>query len=177
MAPEVNIALLGFAGYSGAGKTTLLKKIIHSLTDSGYRIALVKHAHHDFDLDKPGKDSYELRKAGASQILVASAKREALIIEKEADNPDRKDPDLFNLLKRLDTDKLDLVLVEGFKNESFDKIEVHRHANNKPLLYVEDPSIIAIATDLNIDDISIPLFNLNSIPTIINFIKTRYLCP
>ena len=150
--------VLGFAAYSGAGKTTLLTKLLPLLTARGIRVGIIKHAHHSFDIDKPGKDSYELRQAGACQMLVASARREALIIEKaEAD-----EPDLEQLIARLDQDALDLILVEGFKNVPFPKIEVFRATVGKPAIYPDDDSVIAIATDRELPIHSgLPVLDIN----------------
>jgi len=166
------IPLLGFVGYSGAGKTTLLQKVITLLTRAGVRVGLVKHAHHEFDIDYPGKDSYVLRKAGAVQVMVASAAREALITE-ETRQP-APDPDLFRLVQRMDTDRLDLLLVEGFKHECFDKIEVCRAANKKPFLYPEDRHIIALVTDRSLSQPPpVPVFGLDQAERIVRFIIER----
>ncbi|KAA0875081.1 molybdopterin-guanine dinucleotide biosynthesis protein B [Nitrincola tapanii] len=135
--------LLGFAAWSGTGKTTLLKALLPRLQARGLRIACIKHAHHAFDVDQPGKDSYELRHAGASQMLIASSQRWALMTE----TPGAEEPRLQTLLQHLDPDVLDLVLVEGFKAEAFAKIELHRHALGKPLLWPQDPNIRLLACD------------------------------
>jgi len=137
------LPVLGLAAFSGTGKTTLLRRLIPELRQRGIRLAVVKHAHHDFDTDKPGKDSYELRKAGAVQTLVASRRRWALITEVKA----AREPQLVELLARLDIEALDLVLVEGFKRAPIPKIELHRKSMAKPLLFLSDPNIIAIACD------------------------------
>ena len=138
------VPLLGIAAASGTGKTTLLEALIPRLREAGLRIALVKHSHHDFDIDNPGKDSDRLRKAGASQVLLASRYRKALIVE----TPERKDePDLREALSHLDTRQLDLVLVEGYRSEAFPKLELHRPSRGRPLLCSTDPHIIAIAHD------------------------------
>ena len=134
---------IAFAAWSGSGKTTLLKGVIPALRARGLRPAMIKHAHHEFDVDKPGKDSYELRKAGASQMFIASSRRMALMTE--FDPPG--EPQLPDLLKQLDPERADLVLVEGFKGERFPKIELHRPDLGKPLMFPEDPDIIAVASD------------------------------
>lgn len=133
--------LLGIAAWSGVGKTQLLTQLLPRLNASGLRVAIVKHAHHDFDPDLPGKDSYKLRKAGACQMLVASNQRWALVCE----DPVAERPNLQHLLDQLDAPSVDLVLVEGFKQTPMAKLELHRPEIDKPLLYPEDPSIIAIA--------------------------------
>jgi len=140
-----SIPLLGFAAWSGAGKTTLLTRLLPVLRASGLEVALIKHAHHNFDIDHPGKDSYVLRQAGAGQVLVASSRRFALMVE----NPQgaEVEPVLSQLIARIDTDRADLILVEGFKREPIPKIEIHRPALGKPLLCNDDPNIIAVATD------------------------------
>ncbi|RNE91046.1 MULTISPECIES: molybdopterin-guanine dinucleotide biosynthesis protein B [unclassified Marichromatium] len=136
--------VLGFVAPSGSGKTTLLCRLLPLLRARGLRVGCLKHAHHRFDVDHPGKDSFELRAAGAEQVLVASRRRWALMVETpEAD----ADPDLDTLLARLDPSGLDLVLVEGFKHADYAKIEVHRSALGLAPLYPEDPAIIAVASD------------------------------
>jgi molybdopterin-guanine dinucleotide biosynthesis protein B len=152
-----NIPVLGFAAWSGTGKTTLLRQLIPRLAERGLRTGVIKHAHHDFDIDIPGKDSYELRKAGAPQVLVASARRQALITE----TPGGNDPDLDALVARLDHDTLDLVLVEGFRHVAFPRMELHRHATGHPPLYPDDASIIAVACDHPLDDCPLPVLDLN----------------
>ena len=135
--------LLGFAAFSGTGKTTLLEKLIPLLAAHNIRIGMIKHAHHEFDIDKPGKDSYRLRKAGARQVLIASGRRRALMTE--LDTP--REPRLDELVGQLDLDNIDLVLVEGFRQVPFPKIELHREALGKTLLHTSDPNIIAVASD------------------------------
>jgi len=160
------IPVLGFAAWSGTGKTTLLRELIPRLAERGLRTGVIKKAHHDFDIDIPGKDSYELRKAGAPQVLVASAHRQALITE----TPGGNEPDLDTLVARLDHNVLDLILVEGFRHVAFPKIELHRHATGHPLLYPDDSSIIAVACDHPLDDCPLPVLYLNDPATIIAFI-------
>ncbi len=132
-------------GGPGAGKTTLLTRILPQLKQAGLNVAVIKHAHHDFDPDLPGKDSYALRKAGARQMLIASDQRWALISEKRR----TEQPELNHLLTQLDQRALDLILVEGFKQTPMAKLELHRPALNKPLRYPDDPSIMAIACPSN----------------------------
>jgi molybdopterin molybdotransferase len=158
--------VLGFAAFSGTGKTTLLEKLIPQLNQDGVRIAMVKHAHHEFDIDKPGKDSYRLRKAGAQQILIASSQRQALMTE----NTFPEEPRLDELVTRLDLSSIDLVLVEGFKHVPFPKIELHREALGKTLMYPEDDNIIAIATDHLTDCGDLPSLDINDATAIAAFI-------
>jgi len=136
--------VLGFVAFSGTGKTTLLKHLIPILKARGLHLALIKHTHHQFDIDTPGKDSYELRQAGAEQVMVASRHRWALMVETPNQNDD---PQLDSLIDHLDTNALDLILVEGFKHAAVSKIELHRPILNKPVLFPEDPNIIAVASD------------------------------
>ncbi len=140
---EASLPVLGFAGFSGAGKTTLLRALIARLKARGLRIGVIKHTHHEFDIDHPGKDSYELRHAGAARIAVGSSRRWALIVER----PLAGDPTLAEMLALMAGDNLDLVVVEGFRHERFPKIEVHRPTLGRALLAPEDDSIIAIASD------------------------------
>ncbi len=153
------LPLLGFAAFSGTGKTTLLSALLPQLRRQGIRIGVIKHAHHDFEIDHPGKDSHRLRQAGASQMLIASRDRLAWIEE----TPGQSDePTLSGILSLLDTRRLDLVLVEGFKRESFPKIELHRCCQGRPLLYPDDPDIIAVASDAPLPGAPhIPLLDLN----------------
>jgi len=162
--------VLGFAAYSGAGKTTLLKKLLPLLTERGLRIGMIKHAHHSFDIDTPGKDSYELRKAGATQMLVASAQREALMIDK----PAPAEPHLDTLIGQLRQDELDLILVEGFKQVAFPKIELHRPSVGKPALYPGDDSVIAVATDAALPEATnLPVLDINDPVAIAAFFLER----
>jgi molybdopterin-guanine dinucleotide biosynthesis protein MobB len=168
MLSEFPRPLLGFVAYSGSGKTTLLEQLIPELRARGLRIGLIKHAHHDFDIDIPGKDSYRLRKAGASQVMVASARRWALINEHEKE---RDEPRLDELLQHLDTSRFDLLLVEGFKHENYPKIEVWRSATGKPLIYPGAEEIIALACDKPpTTTVTIPLLDLNDVASIADFI-------
>lgn len=143
MSVKAAIPVLGFAAYSGTGKTTLLVKLLPILNAQGLRVGMIKHAHHNFEIDHPGKDSYELRHAGASQMLVASRQRWALVVE----TPEAEESDLQNYLDHLDQQALDLILVEGFKPGDIPKIELHRPALGKPLIYPDDDSIVAVAHD------------------------------
>lgn len=156
--------IIGLAGWSGSGKTTLMRRLLPELIARGYRVSTVKHAHHNFDVDKPGKDSYEHRQAGATEVLVSSARRWALMHE----NRDEAEPDLDALVARMTP--VDLLLVEGFKRDSLDKIEVHRPANGKGLLCLEDPHIVAVASDTPLPQVRRPVLNLNDTPGIADFI-------
>ena len=166
------IPLLGFVAYSGTGKTSLLKKLIPILKAQGIRIGMIKHAHHDFDIDIPGKDSYELRKAGAEQMLVASAQRWALMVE----TPAHAEATLAGLIQQLDTQQLDLILVEGFKHEAYPKIECHRPELGHRLMCHNDADIIAIASDAALPDtIPITQLDLNNAEAIAQFIQSEIL--
>lgn len=141
---HARVPVLGFVAPSGTGKTTLLTRLLPLLRAQGLRIGMVKHTHHQFDIDQPGKDSYRLRAAGAQQMMIASRKRWALLYE----HPEQLDePRLDELLRHLDQDRLDLILVEGFKHEAYDKIELHRAGLGKPCQFPQDPHIVAVASD------------------------------
>ena len=164
---EFPVPVLGIVAWSGTGKTTLLERLIPELKNIGIRVGAIKHSHHDFEIDKPGKDSDRLRKAGAGQIILASKFRTAFIIEEDGET----EPDLFQQLKRLDVERLDLVLVEGFRQEAIPKIEVYRPALNKPLLYLEDDSVVAVASDEQPEqDIVVPILPLNDERAVSEFI-------
>jgi molybdopterin-guanine dinucleotide biosynthesis adapter protein len=151
--------VIGLAGWSGAGKTTLLSRVIPYLRAEGLRVSVVKHAHHDFDVDIPGKDSWVHRQAGAVEVLVSSAARWALMHELRG----AAEPRLPELLAKMS--RVDLVVVEGFKSEPHRKIEVHRAANGKPLLFPDDPAIAGIATDARIET-ALPTVHLDDIAAI-----------
>ncbi|MBG0756610.1 molybdopterin-guanine dinucleotide biosynthesis protein B [Vibrio cidicii] len=165
MMHKSSLPLLGFAAYSGTGKTTLLEALLPKLTEAGLRVGVLKHAHHDFDVDKPGKDSYRLRKAGASQMLIASHKRFVLMTETP-----QAEAEFAYLLSRFDHSKLDLLLVEGCKNIAFNKIELHREEVGKPWLYKHDDNIIAIASDVNHLETTLPQMNINDLDSIAEFV-------
>ena len=166
---EFHLPLLGFCAYSGTGKTTLLTKLLPLLKQEGLRVGMVKHAHHRFDIDHPGKDSYELRKAGAEQMLVASRRRMALVRET---GDQQTEPVLEEALTMLVPEHLDLVLVEGFKHADIQKIELHRPSLGQPLMYPQDPHIIAIASDepLAIPQRRITQLDLNQPQAVLRFI-------
>ncbi|NOI57478.1 bifunctional molybdopterin-guanine dinucleotide biosynthesis adaptor protein MobB/molybdopterin molybdotransferase MoeA [Vibrio coralliilyticus] len=165
MRHSLPIPILGFAAYSGTGKTTLLEALLPRLTQAGLRIGMLKHAHHNFDVDKEGKDSFRLRKAGASQMLISSRNRYALMTE----TPEAES-EFEYLLSRFDTDTLDVILVEGCKNIAFPKIELHREAVGKPWLHPNDSNIIAIAADTHIEGVSLPQMNINDLDAIARFV-------
>ncbi|WP_041055819.1 bifunctional molybdopterin-guanine dinucleotide biosynthesis adaptor protein MobB/molybdopterin molybdotransferase MoeA [Vibrio owensii] len=165
MKHTLNIPILGFAAYSGTGKTTLLEALLPKLTEAGLRIGMLKHAHHNFDVDQPGKDSHRLRKAGASQMLISSRNRFALMTE----TPE-SESEFDYLLTRFDEGKLDVVLVEGCKNIAFPKIELHREEVGKPWLYPNDENIIAIASDSGELDSDLPQMNINDLEAIAQFV-------
>ncbi|MGR5109157.1 bifunctional molybdopterin-guanine dinucleotide biosynthesis adaptor protein MobB/molybdopterin molybdotransferase MoeA [Vibrio jasicida] len=165
MKHTLNIPILGFAAYSGTGKTTLLEALLPKLTEAGLRIGMLKHAHHNFDVDQPGKDSHRLRKAGASQMLISSRNRFALMTE----TPE-SESEFDYLLTRFDEDKLDVVLVEGCKNIAFPKIELHREEVGKPWLHPNDDNIIAIASDSGELDSELPQMNINDLEAIAQFV-------
>ena len=156
--------VIGLAGYSGSGKTTLAEKLIAAMTGKGINVATIKHAHHDFDPDIPGKDSWRHRKAGARQVLVSSDLRRVLFTETD----DKGASSLDDLLSALTP--AEIVLVEGFKNSNFPKIEIWREATGKPLLYPAHAGIIAIASDKTIPDCSLPWFDLEDIEGVMSFI-------
>lgn len=169
MISDYPIPLVGICAYSGTGKTTLLAQLLPYLREHGLRVGVVKHAHCQFDIDKPGKDSHTLRKAGAEQILVASKKRTVLIQEFDDDHGE---PTLADALSGIDANMLDLLLVEGFKHEAFPKIELHRPSHGAPLIHPNDPYVIAVATDAPapVGGYRIPHLDLNRIEQIAEFI-------
>jgi molybdopterin-guanine dinucleotide biosynthesis adapter protein len=152
--------IIGLAGWSGSGKTTLLIKLIPRLTARGLTVSTLKHAHHAFDVDQPGKDSHRHRMAGATEVLIGSANRWALVHELRGD----AEPALPALLAKLSP--VDLVLVEGYKRESHPKLEVYRAGNGKPLLHPDDPAIVAIASDAPLPAARVPVIDLDDIERI-----------
>lgn len=156
--------MIGFAGWSGAGKTTLLARLIPVLVERGLRVSTVKHAHHGFDVDVPGKDSWVHREAGATEVLVGSARRWALMHELRGE----EEPDLVALLGRLSA--VDLVLVEGFKRGAHPKIEVHRGAVGKPLLHPGDASIVAMAC-LPVMAAGVPVVSLDDVEGVADLVQ------
>lgn len=166
-----SLPLIGLCAFSGTGKTTLLSNLIPLLIKRDLRVGVVKHAHHTFDMDHPGKDSYEVRQAGASQVAIASKKRIAWIKEHTEYGDE---PVLPDALSALDVDSLDLVIVEGFKTEPFAKIELHRPSLGKPLMCTKDNNIIALATDEYIAEApAIRQLDLNNVEEIAEFIVSH----
>ena len=167
------IPCIGFAAHSGAGKTTLLKALIGYFLKHAIRVVVIKHAHHDFDTDVPGKDSYELRKAGAGEVIINSSRRRAHITEWDDNTPSSS---LVDLLSLPDPVRTDLILIEGFKSAPVPKIEVHRPSLGKPMFAGEDHHIIAIASD---EPVLAPegttCLDLNNPPGIGLFIQARFL--
>ena len=157
----------GIAGWSGSGKTTLLKGLIPDLIDRGLSVSSMKHAHHAFDIDVPGKDSYEHRAAGAREVMISSDNRWALMHELKGDD----EPSLDELIARMSP--VDLLLVEGFKWEAHPKLEVHRPSVGKPLLQPDDPHIVAVASDTPLSGLTVPLFDLADISAIADFVVRR----
>ena len=168
---NAQVPLLGFAAFSGTGKTTLLKKIIPLLRLNQINVGLIKHSHHDFEIDYPGKDSYELRKSGANPVMLSSSHRRAIITERRG----IEEPVLAEELSYFDQTGLDLILVEGFKRERFPKIELHRPVLGKPLLFPDDDTIIAIATDAELAATpDIPKLDINDPEQIAGFIWEEF---
>jgi molybdopterin-guanine dinucleotide biosynthesis protein MobB len=159
--------VIGVVGWKNNGKTTLVVRLVEHLTAAGWRVSTVKHAHHEVDLDQPGKDTWRHREAGAREVVLATARRWAVIHELR----DEPEPSLATLLDRLTP--VDLVLVEGFKRFLHPKLEVHRRARGTPLLARDDPSIVAVASDAPLAGLALPRFDLDDVPGIAAFILQR----
>ena len=162
--PGADMKIFGIAGWSGSGKTTLLRALIPALVGRNLRVSTMKHAHHAFDVDKPGKDSYEHRAAGATEVLVSSAKRWALMHELREET----EPSSAELARVMSP--VDLLLIEGFKGEAHDKLEVHRPALGKAPLYPENASIVAVASDEALPGLALPRLELNDPEAIADFV-------
>ena len=156
--------IFGLVGWSGSGKTTLVTKLLPELIGRGFSVSTMKHTHHNFDIDRKGKDSYEHRMAGATEVLLTGSKRWAILHE----NRDAPEPSIDDLLAHLED--VDLVLIEGFKSHRHQKMEVFRPAVGKPLLCSDDPTIVAVACDTHLTDISQPVIDLDDIKAIADFI-------
>ena len=161
--------IIGLAGWSGSGKTTLVTKVIPVLVGRGLKVATVKHAHHEFDTDRPGKDSWLHRQAGASEVAIVSSRRWAIVHELG----DEAEPPLGAMLDRLSP--VDLVIVEGFKRASHPKLEVYRAAVGKPLLHSDDDCIVAVATDAPLAAAQVPVVMLDDIEAIANVLQAEAL--
>jgi molybdopterin-guanine dinucleotide biosynthesis adapter protein len=165
----MQMRVIGLAGWSGSGKTTLITKVIPVLVRRGLKVSTIKHAHHDFDVDKPGKDSWLHREAGASEVAVSSGRRWALIHELRGE----PEPPLEELLAKLAP--ADLVIVEGFKRRAYPKLEVYRASEGKPLIYPKDDCIVAIAADAQLHRAQLPVLMLDDIEGIADVLQVEAL--
>jgi molybdopterin-guanine dinucleotide biosynthesis protein B len=161
--------IIGLAGWSGSGKTTLVTGVIPVLVGRGLKVATVKHAHHEFDTDQPGKDSWLHRRAGASEVAIVSSRRWAIVHELN----DEPEPPLTDVLAKLSP--VDLVIVEGFKRHSHPKLEVYRAAVGKPLLHPDDDCIVAIATDAPLPRAALPVLMLDDLAGIADMLQAEAL--
>ena len=159
--------IIGLAGWSGSGKTTLVAGVLPVLVGRGLKVATVKHAHHDFDIDQPGKDSWLHRQAGASEVAIVSSRRWAIVHEL-GDDPE---PPLLEILAKLSA--VDLVIVEGFKRHSHPKLEVYRAVVGKPLLHPDDDCVVAIATDAPLPQAQVPVVMLGDVEAIANVLQAE----
>ena len=160
--------VIGLAGWSGAGKTTLVVRLVPELVRRGLTVSTMKHAHHGFDVDQPGKDSHRHREAGATEVLVASERRWALMHE----NRGAQEPSAAELMRQMTP--VDLLIVEGFKREGHDKIEIHRRETGKPLLYPDDPHIVAVLSDEPLPDCPLPVISIDDIGAVADFILSHF---
>ncbi len=156
--------IFGLAGWSGSGKTTLMVGLLREMTERGISTSTMKHAHRGFDIDKPGKDSYEHRAAGATEVVVTSAKRWALVHELRGE-PEATPEELIPHLT-----PVDLLLIEGFKHHGHDKLEVHRRTTGQPLLAPEDPHVVAVASDHPLPGLQVPVLDIDDVGAIAEFI-------
>lgn len=159
--------VIGLAGWSGSGKTTLITKVVPVLIRRGFKIATIKHAHHAFDIDRPGKDSWLHREAGASEVIVSSGRRWALVHELRSES----EPPLAELLAKLSP--VDFVIVEGFKHYTYPKLEIYRSTVGKPLIYPEDDCIVAIAADAPLPHAQLPVLMLDDIEGIADMLQAE----
>ncbi len=155
---------MGISGWSGSGKTTLLTSLLPELIGRGLTVSTIKHAHHGFDVDSPGKDSFEHRSAGAVEVMVTSGQRWALMHELR----DEEEPDSTALMRQMTP--VDLLIIEGWKKEGHEKIEIHRPSHGKPLIQPDDPQIVAVAADEDLPGLPVPRLDLNDIEAIADFI-------
>jgi molybdopterin-guanine dinucleotide biosynthesis protein B len=160
----MTLKIIGVAGFKNAGKTTLVERLVRHLTAQGFRVSTVKHAHHSFDIDHEGRDSFRHRAAGASEVAVVSASRWAIIHESR----DEAEPPLADILAKLAA--CDLVIIEGYKRDTHDKIEVRNLALDHPKLAGEDPTVVAIAATGPIDDAPVPVFDRDDVTALSDFI-------
>jgi molybdopterin-guanine dinucleotide biosynthesis adapter protein len=165
----MSMRIIGLAGWSGAGKTTLLTKVIPVLVGRGLKVATIKHAHHEFDIDHPGKDSWQHRQAGASEVLVASSRRWAIVHELR----DEPEPPLAALLAKLSS--ADLVIIEGFKAHAHPKLEIYRAAVGKPPIYPQDDCVVAVASDAPLPQAQLPVLMLDDVEGIANVLQAEAL--
>jgi molybdopterin-guanine dinucleotide biosynthesis protein B len=165
----MSMRVIGVAGWSGSGKTTLITKVIPVLVGRGLKVATIKHAHHEFDIDRPGKDSWLHREAGASEVVVASSRRWALVHELRNEG----EPPLAELLAKLSP--VDLVIIEGFKRHAHPKLEIYRAAVGKPLIYPQDDCIVAIASDQPLPQAQLPVLVLDDVAGIANVLLAEAL--
>ncbi len=156
--------IFGLAGWSGSGKTTLLEQLIPELVRRGISVSTLKHAHHEFDVDKPGKDSYKHRAAGATEVVISSSRRFAIMHELRG----APEPSVEYLIERMMP--VDLLLIEGFKSHAHEKLEVHRPSEGNKLLAETDPLIVAVASDAPVEGLRLPRLDLNNIPAIADFV-------
>ncbi len=161
--------IIGISGWSGNGKTTLLEQLIPALIDKGYTVSTLKHAHHKFDIDRPGKDSHRHREAGATEVLISSAARWALMHE----NKNEKEADLESLISKMAP--VDILLIEGFKKERFPKIEVWREGIKDAPLFTVDDTVVAVATDCPDLDTKLPLLDLNNAQEVADFVIGKFM--
>jgi molybdopterin-guanine dinucleotide biosynthesis protein MobB len=158
------LRVIGLAGMSGSGKTTLVVRLLPALVARGYRVSTMKHAHHAFDVDRPGKDSYRHREAGATEVLVASAARWALMHEQRGE----AEPSAAALMRHMTP--VDLLIVEGFKRENHDKLEIHRRETGQPLIYPNDPHVVAVLSDEPLPACPLPVIDIDDVEGIADFI-------
>ena len=156
--------IIGLAGWSGSGKTTLLVRLLPELTRRGLSVSTMKHDHHEFDVDQPGKDSYRHRAAGATEVLVASSARWALMHEHRAGD----EPTAAQLMAHMT--RVDLLIVEGFKREAHDKIEIHRRVTGKPLIHPGDPHVVAVLSDEPLAKCPLPVIDIDDVAAVADFI-------
>ncbi len=165
--------IVGLAGWSGSGKTTLVTKVIPVLVGRGLKVATVKHAHHEFDTDQPGKDSWLHRRAGAGEVAIVSSRRWAIVHELGEGPQQEPEPPLADMLAKLSA--VDLVIVEGFKRHAHPKLEIYRAVIGKPLLHPDDDCIVAIASDAALPQVELPVVMLDDIETIANILQAEAL--